>query len=68
MVARARKGAGGGEGAPTAGAGGGVEVAVAYPFASEDVDLHQLYQSLSHIHWWMSSSNKDHFPALNPLS
>ena len=72
VVAKAGEGAGGGdrtrEGEPAAGAGGGAEVAVAYPSAGEDVDLHKMYQTLSGIARWMRNNNKDHFPALNPLS
>ena len=65
VVARAGKAAGGGEGAPAAEGGeGGVEVTVADLSASEDVDLHKLYQSLSAIAWWMRNTNKGHFPEL----
>ena len=61
-------GEGGEAGAPAAGAGGGAEVAVADPSASDDVDLHELYQSLSGIAWWMMKTNKEYFPTLTPLS
>ena len=68
MAVAAEGGKGGGERGSAARALPAVTgpgVTVADPSASDDVDLHQMYRSLSRVARWMRDNNKD-FPALTP--